>query len=391
MGDVVMTTPLFRELKRNFPHSRLTVEVQAAYRALLATNPHIDEILSPPELLPAWIPRRIRALLSALALYRRSLRGRRFDVAISPRWEHDEHLATLLCLLANAQHRVGYSERTSRLKQRLNRGFEKAFDIRLSAGPVQHEVWRNLEIVRALGGTVEDCRPEIHLSARDHVLAAGLLAEVPLSATLVALGIGANSAHRIWPLTGYAEIVRKLALRHQVQPVILCSPEERERAQWLSRAIGSNSVVLCGEPLRIVCAVLERCHLFLGNDSGCAHLAAAMHCPTLVISPHPHNGDPNHPNSPLRFAPYSRVAQVLQPDAGRDSCTSGCKRREAHCILSISADEVLAAALAMLQRGVRPLPLQLQHPKQQLKRDTPLPPLLVPHPTAVTSAVRQNP
>ena len=53
LGDVVMTTPLFRALKKAHPESRCTVVVQECYKSLLATNPHIDEILTLPEVRPA--------------------------------------------------------------------------------------------------------------------------------------------------------------------------------------------------------------------------------------------------------------------------------------------------------------------------------------------------
>ncbi len=75
MGDVVMTTPLFRELKRAFPKSRCTVVVQTAFRSLLVTNPHIDEIFTLPELRSAYLPRRAKQLLAAMLLYWRDLRG----------------------------------------------------------------------------------------------------------------------------------------------------------------------------------------------------------------------------------------------------------------------------------------------------------------------------
>ena len=63
--------------------------------------------------------------------------------------------------------------------------------------------------------------------------------------------------------------------------------------------------------LREVCAVLECCDIFIGNDSGCAHLAAAVGCSTIVVSRHPSDGDPNHYNSPVRFAPYANNARVF--------------------------------------------------------------------------------
>src|SRR5271169_2317584 len=78
MGDVVMTTPLFRELKRAFPKSHCTVVVRRAFRPLLATNPHIAEILTPPKVGLDFLPRRVKDLLAAWLLYWRWLRGRRF-------------------------------------------------------------------------------------------------------------------------------------------------------------------------------------------------------------------------------------------------------------------------------------------------------------------------
>ncbi len=135
MGDVVMTTPLFRELKRAYPKSHCTVVVQHAFRPLLVTNPHIDEIFTLPELRAAYLPRRAKKLVAALLLYWRHLRQRRYDIAITPRWDLDEHLATMLCLLTKATDRVGYTEKASPLKQRLNRGFDAAFSVCLPAGP----------------------------------------------------------------------------------------------------------------------------------------------------------------------------------------------------------------------------------------------------------------
>jgi heptosyltransferase-2 len=351
LGDVVMTTPLFRELKRAWPKSRCTVVVQNSVRSLLVTNPHVDEVLSPPGVKARWLPHAARNLLAALLLYRRYLRERRFDVAISPRWEADEHLATMLCLLANATERIGYCENVSPIKQRLNRRFDPAFSIRLSAGPVQHEVLRNLAVVASLGGKVEDTRLDVHLTARDRQCAAALLANVPCGKKVVALGIGAGSASRRWPLSAYARAVSQLRRHFPLQAVILCGDAEQQEALRLARLMDAAPIILCGAPLREVCAVLQRCHLFLGNDSGPAHMAAAMNCTTIVISRHPRNGDPNHPNSPLRFAPYCSEYRVLQPVTGLDDCVTECRSRRPHCITGVSGEEVVAAALELLRHA----------------------------------------
>jgi heptosyltransferase-2 len=165
---------------------------------------------------------------------------------------------------------------------------------------------------------------------------------------VIVLGIGATTAGRCWPLQRYAECISRLALQIRVRPVIICSADERDQGMQLERLLNCESILLCGAPLREVCAVLECCDLFIGNDSGPAHLAAAMDCKTIVISRHPRNGNPKHANSPLRFGPYCTEARVLQPAAGLDACTDGCRVSEPHCITAVSVDDVVAAARTLL-------------------------------------------
>ena len=67
--------------------------------------------------------------VGAVVLLDAAARHRQFDIAISPRWDVDENLATMLCVLTNAGTRVGHSERASSAKRRINRGFDGAFDV----------------------------------------------------------------------------------------------------------------------------------------------------------------------------------------------------------------------------------------------------------------------
>ncbi len=349
LGDVVLTTPLFRELKKAYPKSHCTVVVQKAHRALLITNPHIDQVLGVPDIKSRWLPLGARRLLSSLAFYWTRLRGRHFDFAVSPRWGTDEHLATFLCLLTNASSRIGYSKKISGDKPCIDRDFDAAFTTCLPAGEPRHEVLRNLAIVEALGGKPCDTTLEIRLTERDRRRASQLLASVASSSKLIAIGIGAHSPGRRWPLQRYAQTLSQLAREHAIQVVVVCSAAERPQAAALADALSGNEIIVGGAPIREVCAVLERCDLFIGNDSGCAHLAAAMDCRIIVISRHPRNGDPNHFNSLVRFAPHGKCVQVLQPAVGRDECQSACRRFEPHCIRSVTTDDVVAAARQMLR------------------------------------------
>jgi len=351
LGDLVLTTPLIRELKRSFSGTPLTVVAQPPSASILQTNPHIDELLTLPVVRTRWLPAHARRFFSALRFYWCKLRRRSFDIAISPRWDTDEHLATFLCLLTNAGARVGYCGYTSFGKRRYNRGFDRAFDICLEPGPPQHEVEKNLAIVKALGGAVHEKRLEIHLTAEDEQHADRQLRSLPDNCTLVALGIGAQSKGRRWPLERYAAVICDLTMQYPVYAVITCSPSEHAEAVRLAGMLSTRAVISDNANVRESCALLGRCDLFIGNDSGAAHLAAAMKCPTIVISRHPKAGDAAHSNSPARFAPWSPSARVLQPDRGLEGCEARCTHIEPHCITQITVAEVVRAAKGMLLNG----------------------------------------
>jgi ADP-heptose:LPS heptosyltransferase len=350
----VLTTPIFRELKRAYPESRCTVVVQDAYKAILVTNPSVDEMLTLPNMLPTWLPRGLKSLLSVTWVFCTRLRNRHFDFAISPRWDTDEHLATFLCVLTRCANRVGYSETATPAKRLINRGFDAAFNTCLPPGPVCHEVLRNLEIAKALGAQIRDENLEIRLTETDRNNVARLLVNVPRTRRLVAIGIGAQSPGRRWPLERYAATITRLSKCERIHPVVLCSADERGEGEKLAAMLPGKVTIVSGAPIRDVCAILERCQLFIGNDSGCAHLAAAMNCQTIVISRHPRDGDPNHFNSPVRFGPRCATARVLQPVSGLPGCHSACCSPAAHCITAVTVEEVTLTALEMLRSARLP-------------------------------------
>jgi heptosyltransferase-2 len=148
-------------------------------------------------------------------------------------------------------------------------------------------------------------------------------------------------------------VIDELSKEYPVHTVITCAPSEHEQAQQLAHASAAPSTISDSSDIRETCALLERCDLFIGNDTGAAHLAAAMRCPTMVISRHPRNGDADHPNSPERFAPWCDLGRVLQPERGLEGCTTRCMQVGPHCIEQISVHEVVLAASTILMQSSR--------------------------------------
>src|SRR5713226_2304802 len=98
IGDVVFTTPAVHALRARFPDAQLTYIVEPRAAAIVAHNPHLDEVIVAPR------ARGVRGLLDDLALGRR-LRAQRFDVAID---FHGGPRASLLTWLSGASDRIGY-------------------------------------------------------------------------------------------------------------------------------------------------------------------------------------------------------------------------------------------------------------------------------------------
>jgi heptosyltransferase-2 len=135
--------------------------------------------------------------------------------------------------------------------------------------------------------------------------------------------------------------------------LVLGSKKETGLANQLQTEIGSGVINVTGQTtLRQSAELLARCHLFIGNDSGPMHMAAAMHVPIVGICSHPKTGSLHHERSPMRFRPWTSDYVLVQPDTASGRCSDGCDARSAHCIRNVTVDMVHYAATQQLANGL---------------------------------------
>lgn len=159
----------------------------------------------------------------------------------------------------------------------------------------------------------------------------------------VAVAPGSGHPCKNWPLAHYHEVTRELAFQHGARVIWLSGPAEASwepYLQGLARAQGH--LLLARYPLPQVAAVLARCRLFLGGDSGLTHLAAALRGPEVLAL--------FGPTDPRIWAPPGEQVQILRGPCSQAPCTSGrkidCPRP--HCLYELSPKVVLAAAVPLL-------------------------------------------
>ncbi|HEX7775831.1 MAG TPA: glycosyltransferase family 9 protein [Parvibaculum sp.] len=171
---------------------------------------------------------------------------------------------------------------------------------------------------------------------------------IPDGRTVLALGPSAAWPRKMWPVERHAEIVRrltgpggKLAGAHVL---IALAPGERDLARPIVDAVpDERRIELVGEDLTLVAACFERVRLYIGNDSGLMHLAAAAGAPTLgLFGPTPDG----------RYDPWgTKTAQVRGPRSREEILAEqGSAFNGPNAMQDLTVDMVYEAALALLAR-----------------------------------------
>jgi ADP-heptose:LPS heptosyltransferase len=349
VGDLVMTSGFLRVLRGLFPKARVVLVVKKELVNLVELCPYVDAIkqfgthswrIMQPVVLP-W-----RTAVFA----RRFLAPYHFNLAINPRWDTDGHYAGFMTYFSGAIRRVGYSEKVNARKRYFNQGFDKLYTVVVENREPKHEFERNLDVIQFLGGDPKDCRPELWLSPEDKEFAE-TVCKFTNKQYLVALGAGAGHPRRIWPIENFVAVGQSMQSYGDVSIVLLGSEQETEMCNDIARSLTSGAVNMAGRTtLRQAAAVMSRCNVFVGNDSGLMHIASAVGTPVVEISCHPRSGSATDVSCPTRFGPWNERKVILQPTDATPPCTDRCAASIAHCIKAISAELVLSAINSFLSR-----------------------------------------
>jgi len=211
--------------------------------------------------------------------------------------------------------------------------------------PGQHKVAENAAALHLMTPPA----PHIWLDARAKAAAAQIL---PAARPLLALGPAANWPAKQWPVERFAELAQRLTdasgpLPHA--PVLIIADErEREQIAPLLNALPpSQRVEILGHDLLTVAACLAEARLFIGNDSGLMHIAAAMNVPTLGLF---------GPGYEEIYGPWGARTAWVRTEESREELLARLPHPAAHhpnLMQGLSVDKAFGAALALLQRTNR--------------------------------------
>jgi heptosyltransferase-2 len=333
VGDAVMTVPALRELRRVLPGAHITLATRAWAESVFEGADFIDDIL---------VLGQSGGKPAAVFRDARQWRARRFDLALL---FPNAFAPALSAALARVPVRLGYATqgRGRLLTQRVEvPGWRGA----------RHEVFYYLNLVAELerklygGSSVETREPRLELavsesSARD---ASRLLREHGARAhmPIVALCPGStNSRAKRWPAARFAAVADMLSERAGAEVVLIGAGEESEVSEEVARLMRTRPAVLTGRTsLSQTAAVLKASNLLVTNDTGPAHVAAAVGCPVVVVF---------GPTNPLTTRPYSPLAEVVRRPPDCAPCMLRDCPIDHRCMTAVTAEDVFERSLRALE------------------------------------------
>jgi ADP-heptose:LPS heptosyltransferase len=315
MGDMVCALPALRALRRAWPQARLTFVASPLSEQLLREHPDIDELLvfRKPEM---WRPWKLGAFV-------RRLRRPRPDLAVVMTTVSFSTTSTLLAWASAARIRAGSSSLP--FGSHLSRA---VYHLELPAGPEGvSEVEHNLAPLRSLGIPAPLEPPVLAPTAAALEMAAAFLArELPGDGPLVVAHVGAAKQPNIWPARSFASVLRVLRQEHGARIVLVEGPSDTAAVAAVAAQLGG--VVRWRAVLGETLGLLGTAQLVVANDTGLAHVAAAVGAPTVVLY---------GPTDPERWKPPGDHVRAIRSPTER--------------IADLEPAEVVAAARALFPRA----------------------------------------
>ncbi|MSQ15376.1 MAG: glycosyltransferase family 9 protein [Dehalococcoidia bacterium] len=335
IGDMLLSEPAIAAIKSCFPEARLDVIGAGRSEEILINNPNVDTLI--PFSAPwhaAWRGQRINWLTAAVevAEVAKKLRQEKYDLAFELRGDVRD---ILFSIASGAKAVCGSSFRGG--------GF--LLDFVPVHNEFGHQVEMALDIAASAGASPTREDPRLYLTLEEKRSAEKVLQNN--SVECIALHLGAGFPSKCLPIEKFAAVATAL---HRADSsrcfIVVGGPEDRVLADaFQSLAVVPTTDLVGKLSVRETAAVLERCSLFLGNDSAPMHLAAAGSVPVVTFF---------GPSEPWKFHPYGTEYRLLEVDLPCRPCDYvHCIHSEYLCMTRQSVDAIVGAAEELIALSKR--------------------------------------
>ena len=325
IGDTLSVNSFVKNLRKNSPSSVVDVMVNKDSEGLLAHNPFIRKVWKYDRGLVK------SGLFSSLRYHLRLIREMRkeaYDIVIS--LSHGDR-SFFLSFISGSPMRVTNYGSSRLVKLLMNHIYHVKHYKRL------HFIEYDHQLLWLFGIKPFDIEMQIHIPESVNAMmvnrleSAGIVGRFPK----VVIHPGARKKMRQWKLDRFAEIAHRLRQKYHAFIILVGAPDEESLVKSVEEHMGfqasykSNALSLLE-----MAALFSCCNLFIGNDSGPGHIAAAVDCSTLTLF------GPNFPDSCRPFTPAGEVIFKNLPCCGCRHEESLCVSPQQTCMDLIEVEEV---------------------------------------------------
>jgi len=329
IGDAIITTPAIRAVHKNFPEAKISLLAQPWVAPIFYNNPYIDDIL-------LYDIAGKHKGLSGIIRLRNELRKEKFDLAILLQNSFE---AALISIWAGIPNRLGYNTDV--------RGLLLTHCIPLKPYLKRvHQIDYYLGLLKSVSLKSDSRQLTIVITDKERKHTEATLEQQGITSKdkLIGINPGAvfGSAKRWFP-ERYAQLSLQLHAYSKSTIVIFGGPSEKALGQYIAQLMGNRCINFCCKTsLREAVALIERCQLFITNDSGLMHVAAALNIPQIAIF-----GSTDY----VTTSPNSLNSQIIRSPVPCSPCLKSECPTDHRCMKNITVKMVYDAAVKLLMKN----------------------------------------
>ncbi len=323
IGDNIASIPTFKAIKEHYRGAELVV----------LTNNYNKDMLEDVGLIDRIVILKRNSLLAKIKLIKR-LRAESFDLSVDLTCDYT-FIPTLWTYLSKAKYRVGYNI--------YGRGFLFNKAVKHSKGHM-HVIDEILNIVRSIGLDTQNKQPRISVSPKAGEIVRQFLAQRDVGGNDLLVGIqpGGHYPTQCWLKDRFAAVADKITEKYKARVVLIGSVKEAGLINQLKNNMINEPIFFLNQPLKNLIALIQRCQLLIGNNSGPIHIATAVGTPTVSTM---------GPTIPGRWLPYGENHIIICKDLPCMPCNNGyCKLKTHDCMKLIRVEDVLNAVEIQLSK-----------------------------------------
>jgi len=330
VGDAIMALPALRAVRARFRDAQIAVVARPYVAEIYREQGICDRLI-------AYDPLGVDAGLGGRERFAGELRAEKFDAALLLQNAFD---AAWLAWRAGVPERIGYACDGRSLL------LTKAVPTPVAGEIPTHEQFYYLELLRRAGWVEKLAGEEfisLTVSAESKRKACERLVAVGARANGMRVAIGAGASYgsaKCWAPERFAEVANRLMAQLDADVILFGTAAEAQVSAAISGAMRRSPIGLVGKTsVAELPALLSQCHLFVGNDSGAMHVAAAVGLPVVAVF---------GPTDPYGTAPVTPRRTIVQEKPYCSPCFLRKCPTDHRCMKSVSADIVADAARGWL-------------------------------------------